>query len=219
MPRSKRVRQRTVPKAQPVRLDSLARREIAQYLLGDRRARLSDDVAEGIAYALGSHLAAHEAGLWPGHTPRANADALRRVVESVDRARTEMCILIEPSDIDDETAEMLRNDAEALTAAMQGFRERLLARVTTLDAMQPIRPEHEAMTQTVGWLRLIFQTFAAPHVRDNEANLRGFVIACLDARGIETSNLKEHPDRLREMLRAKVLLPTPDWPQTPGVVT
>jgi hypothetical protein len=197
-----------------VTLDALARREIAQYLLGDRRARLRDDIAAGIAFTLGCYLPEQ----WRGGTPRSSADALRRVAESLDRARTEMRILIEPSDIDDETAELLRNDAEALTTAMQGSHERLLARAATLDAMQSTRPGHEALTQTVGWLRVIFETFAAAHVRDNEANLRSFVIACLDARRIETGNLKEHPDRLRAMLRAKVLLPTPDWPRTPGVL-
>jgi hypothetical protein len=214
MPRSKRVRRRTVPKARPVSLDRLARREIAQYLLGDRRARLPDNAAAGIAFTLGCHLPEQ----WQGGTPGSSADALRRMAEKLDGAATEMRVLIEPSDIDDETAELLRNDAEALAAATQGFRERLLARAATLDAMQPIRPGHEALTQTVGWLRLIFEAFSAPHVRDNEANLRGFVIACLDARGIETSNLKEHPDRLRSMLRAKVLLPTQDWPRSPGVL-
>jgi hypothetical protein len=214
MPRSKRVRRRTVPKARPVSLDRLARREIAQYLLGDRRAGLPDNAAAGIAFTLGCHLPEQ----WQGGTPGSSADALRRMAEKLDRAATEMRVLIEPSDINDETAELLRNDAEALTAATQGFRERLLARAATLDAMPPIRPEHEARVLTVGYLRLIFQAFATPHVRDNEANLRGFVIACLDAGGIKASDLKEHPDRLRAMLQVKVPLPTPDWPQTPAVL-
>lgn len=113
---------------------------------------------------------------------------------------------------------MLFNDAEALAAAVQRFRDRVQARAATLDKMPSIRPQHEALTQIVGWLRLIFEAFAAPQVRDNEANLRGFVITCLEADGTDTSNLIQHPARLREMLRARVVLPTPDWPRTPGVL-
>jgi hypothetical protein len=55
MPRSKRVRRRTIPKVQSVALDRRARREIAQYLYGDKLASLPDDVAAGIAHTLGSH--------------------------------------------------------------------------------------------------------------------------------------------------------------------
>jgi hypothetical protein len=153
-----------------------------------------------------------------GGTPRRSADALRRVAGFLDRAEIEMRVLTEASDIDDETAELLLNEAKALATAMHGFRERSLVRAATLGAMPPIRPEHEALVQTVGWLRVIFQKIAAPHVRDNDANLRGFIIASLDAHGIDTSNLKEHPDRLRKMLRVKVALPTPDWPRTPAVL-
>ena len=128
-----------------------------------------------------------------------------------------MSVLIDPSDIESETAELLVHDAEAVAAKMESLRERCLARAATLGAMPIIRPEHEARTQTVGWLRVTFQNFAAAHVRDNDANLRGFVLACLDAGGIEASDLKEHPDRLRAMLQVKVLLMPPDWPRTPGV--
>src|SRR5262249_37427223 len=159
-------------------------------------------------------LVAHDTEQWQGHTARRNADALRRIAESLNRAAIEMQILTEPSDINDETVELLINEAEVVAAAMRGFRERILTRAITLDAMPAIRPDHEALTQPVGFLRLTFQNFAAPHVRDKEANLRGFIIACLDAGGIDTGDLKDHPNRLREMLRAKVLLPTPDWPRT-----
>jgi hypothetical protein len=114
--------------------------------------------------------------------------------------------------------EVTRIASRVLAASIQAFRERLLTTAARLDAMPPIRPEHEARVLTVGYLRLTFQAFATPHVRDNEANLRGFVIACLDAGGIKASDLKEHPDRLRAMLRVKVPLPTPDWPQTPVVL-
>jgi hypothetical protein len=175
---------------------------------------LPDDVAAGIEHVLGSH----QPKQWQGGTPRSDADALRRLAESLDRAAFEMRVITEPSDINDETAELLINEAEPLAAAIQDFRERCLARAATLDAMPPIRPEREALVQTVGWLRVIFQTMAAPHVRNNDANLRGFIFACLDAHGIDTSNLKEHPDRLREMLLVKVALPTPDWPRTLAVL-
>ena len=90
---------------------------------------------------------------------------------------------------------------------------------------------HEELTQLVSFLRSIFGALAAPHVRDKsrarastsrkgtrDANLRGFVIACLDAGGIDSGELKEHPDRLRKMLRARVALPPPDWPRTPAVL-
>ena len=212
MPRSKPWRGTTF-KAQPVELDPRARREIAEYL---GLAGLPDDVADGIAHALG----AHQPEQWRGSTPRGDAARLRQLAKSLDRASIKMhAEMTGPySLINDETAELLFNEAETLAAAMQSFRERLLTRAAILHAMAPIRPEHEALTLTVGWLRLIFQSFAVAHVRDNEANLRGFVLACLDARGIETSNLKEHPGRLRAMLQVKVLLPTPDWPRTPGVL-
>jgi hypothetical protein len=212
MPRSKRWRKTTF-KAQPVELDPRARREIAEYL---GLAGLPNDVTAGIAHALG----AHQPKQWRGSTPRGDAARLRRLAQSLDRdsikMRAQMTGLY--SLINDETAELLSNEAEALAAAMQSFRERLLIRAAALDAMPPIRPEHEARTQTIGWLRVIFQNCAAAHVLDNEANLRGFVIACLDAGGIKASDLKEHPDRLRAMLKVKVLLPTPDWPRTPGVL-
>jgi hypothetical protein len=194
-----------------VALDPRARREIAAHL---GLASLPDEIAAGIAHALGSH----QPELWHGGTPGRSADALRRLAEFLNRTGNEMRVLTEPSDIDDETAELLINEADALAAKMQGFRERLVARAAALDAMPPIRPEHEALVQTVGCLRLIFQAVAAPHVRGNEANLRGFVLACLDAVGIDTGTLKEHPDRLRAMLRVKVALPTPDWPRTPSVL-
>ena len=120
------------------------------------------------------------------HAARGSRRALRRLAKSLDQRRVKMhAQMTGPySLIDDETAELLFNEAETLAAAMQSFRERLLTRAATLDAMPPIRPEHEARTQTVGWLRLIFQNVAVAHVRDNEANLRGFVLACLDAGGL-----------------------------------
>jgi hypothetical protein len=212
MPRSKPWRETTF-KAQPVELDPRARREIAEYL---GLAGLPDDIAAGIAHALG----AHQPEQWRGSTARGDAARLRRLAKSLDHASIKMhAQMTGPySLINDETAELLFNETETLAAAMQSFRERLLTRAATLDAMPPVRPEHEARTQTIGWLRVIFQNGAAAHVRDNEANLRGFVLACLDAGEIKASDLKEHPDRLRAMLRVKVLLPTPDWPRTPGVL-
>jgi hypothetical protein len=92
---------------------------------------------------------------------------------------------------------------------------RVLDRAATLDKMSAIQPQHAALTYTMGWLRLIFENFAAPHVRDNEANLCGFVLECLDSSGIDTGDLKEHPARLREMLQARVALHRPGWPRTP----
>jgi hypothetical protein len=163
---------------------------------------------------------------WEGNTPQRSADALRRLDKylkrldkNLDRALIELRVITSRDrPIDDETAQLLFNDAEALAAAMQRFRDRALPRAATLDKMPAIRPQHEALMQIVGWLRVIFEAFAAPHVHDNEANLRGFVTTCLEADGIDTSNLKEHPDRLRKMLRARVVLPTPDWPRTPAVL-
>jgi hypothetical protein len=105
-----------------------------------------------------------------------------------------------------------------LAAATQRFRDRVLDRAATLDKMSAIQPQHAALTYTVGHLRLIFENFAAPHVRHNEANLCGFVLECLDSYGIDTGDLKEHPARLREMLRVKVPLLPPDWPRTPAVL-
>jgi hypothetical protein len=208
-----------VPRVQPRPLDRLSKRQIAEFL---GVARLPDEAAGGVEFALGAYRAAEEG--WEGNTPHSNAKKLQQLDERLNRTLIELRVItnvdpdIDDETVDDETAELLFNDAEALAAAMQRFRDRVKARAATLDAMPAIRPEHEAMKQIVGWLRLTFEAFAAPHVRDNEANLRGFVITCLEADGIDTSNLKEHPARLREMLRARVVLPTPDWPRTPGVL-
>ena len=212
MPRSKHWRDK-IFKAQPKELDPPARREIAQYL---GLASLPDNAVAGIAFSLG----AHQPKQWRGTTPRGDAARLRRLAESLDHIRIKMNAQMtgDYSLLNDETAELLFNEAKALAATMQGFRERLLTRAARLDEMAPIRPEHEARVCTVGYLRLTFEAFATPHVRDNEANLRGFVIACFDAGGIKASDLKEHPDRLRAMLRVKVALPTPDWPRTPSVL-
>src|SRR5262249_1584735 len=126
---------------------------------------------------------------------------------------------IDDETVDAESAELLLNDAEALAATIQAFQDRAQARAATLDKMPAIRPQHEALTQLVAWLRLTFEEFTAPPVRDNEANLRGFVLACLEADEIDVSDLEEHPARLREMLDTQVMLPTADWPRTPGVWT
>jgi hypothetical protein len=212
MPRSEQWRKTTF-KTHPVELDPRARREIAQYL---GLESLPDNAAAGIAFTLG----AHQPKEWRGSTPRGDATRLRRLAESLRSVRVKMRAQFSGSYslINDETAEQLFNDGEALATAMQGFCERLLTRAATLDEMSPVRPKHEARVMTVGYLRLTFQEFATPHVRDNEANLRGFVIACLDNGGIEASDLKEHPDRLRAMLQVKVPLPTPDWPRTRAVL-
>lgn len=215
MSRHERVRPQPIPRVRAEPLDAGAGREIAKFL---GRASLPDDAAAGIAFVAHSHLLLHKTKRWQRHTPRGSADALRRVAESLNRAHKEMRILTEPSKIDDETAELLFNEAEALAANMQSLRERALTRAAALAAMPAIRPEHEALVQAVGWLRLTFQSFAAAHVQNNEANLRGFVLECFDAYGIDTGDLKLHPDRLRAMLRFKVALPTPDWPRTPAVL-
>jgi hypothetical protein len=218
-----------VPEVQPEPLGPHSQRQIAEYL---GLARLPDEAAEGIASTLGAHRAAQETKQWKGHSPRRNANALRRLDKHLNRTLIELRVITKGDHpIDDETAELLFNDAEALAAAVQRFRDRALDRAAMLDAMPAIRPQHEALTQTVGWLRLIFEAFAAPHVQDKsrarastsrkgtrDANLRGFVIACLDAGGIDSGELKEHPDRLRKMLRARVALPPPDWPRTPAVL-
>ena len=143
MPRSKPWRGTTF-KAQPVELDPRARREIAEYL---GLAGLPDDVADGIAHALG----AHQPEQWRGSTPRGDAARLRQLAKSLDRASIKMhAEMTGPySLINDETAELLFNEAETLAAAMQSFRERLLTRAAILHAMAPIRPEHEALTLTV----------------------------------------------------------------------
>jgi hypothetical protein len=221
-----------VPRVQPRPLDRHSKRRIAKFL---GLARLPDEAAAGIAFALGSYWAAHKA--WEGNTPRSSAKKLRRLDERLNRALIALRVVtkldpsIDDEMVDDETFEQLFNEAQALAVAIQHFRDRVQARAATLDKMPAIRPEHEERTQIVGWLRLIFEAFAAPHVQDksgvrastsrkgrHDANLRGFVIECLDADGIETGDLKEHPDRLREMLRAKVALLPPDWPRTPAVL-
>jgi hypothetical protein len=216
MPRPPPLWQVPVPRVQPRPLDPCSRRQIAEFL---GLPRLPDEAATGIAFTLGAHHAAQQTEQWARHTPRRNANALRRLDKHLNRTLIELRVITKRDrPIDDETAEQLFKDAEALAAAVQSFRDRVLTRAATLDEMPAIRPQHEALKQTVGWLRLIFEAFAAPHVRDNDANLRGFVIACLEADGIDTSNLKEHPRRLREMLRTRVALPTPDWPRTPAVL-
>jgi hypothetical protein len=223
MPRSKTLQRMLVPSVHPRPLDSHSQRSIAEFL---GLTRLPDEAHTGIAFSLGSYRAADETRQWEGNTPQRSADALRRLDKylrrldkNLDRVLIELRVITSRDrPIDDETAELLFNEAGALAAAMQCFRDRALARTATLDKIPAIRPRHEALTQIVGWLRLIFEAFAAPHVRGNEANLRGFVIACLDADGIDSSNLKEHPPRLRKMLQARVALPTPDWPRTPAVL-
>jgi hypothetical protein len=57
-------------------LDPHSRRLIAEFL---GLPRLSDEAADGIAFTLGAHRAAHETKQWVGHTPRRNANALRRL--------------------------------------------------------------------------------------------------------------------------------------------
>ena len=216
MPRPPPLWPMPVPRVQPQPLDPRLQRPIAEFL---GLAHLPDEAAAGIAFTLGAHRAAHETKQWAGHTPRRNANALRRLDKHLNRTLIELRVLTRRDrGIDDKTAELLVNDAEDLAAAVQRFRDRALARAATLDAMPAIRPEHEALTLTVGWLRLIFDEFAAPHVRGNEANLRGFVIESLDAGGIDTGELKEHPARLRQMLQVRVALPTSDWPRTNAVL-
>jgi hypothetical protein len=205
---------------QPRPLESHAKRQIAEFL---GFAHLPDQIASGIEFALGSYNAAHKA--WDGNTPRHNAKRLRKLDDRLNRTLIGLRVItnVDPSindeTVDGESAELLIHDAETLTAMIQSFRNRVQARAATLDKMPTIRPQHDALTQLVKHLRLIFEPFAAPHVRDNEANLRGFVLTCLEANEIDISNLKEHPARLREMLDAKVMLAPPGWPRTPGVWT
>jgi hypothetical protein len=214
MPRSQPLRPQPVPKVRPAPLEAYARCEIAEFL---GLAALSDDAADGVAAVLAAYWTADKTGQWRGLTPRKSANGLRRIAEFLNRATRKMRALTEPSDVNAETAELLHNEAEALVAQMRTFRERALAQAAALDAMPTVRPHHEALTQAAGFLRHIFEAFAVPHVRDSDPNLRGFVLACLHAGGVDTGDLKEHPHRLREMLKAKVLLATPDWPRTPGV--
>ncbi len=188
----------------PVPLDPGARSEIAAFL---GLASLPDECAKKISHGLGTHVAL--APHWPGLTPGRNANALRRLAEALNRAMRELRVITEPEHLmEDETTDLLIGDAEPLATMMKGFRERVLARASELDAMGGIRPEHEALACTVAFLKQhCFDIWAAPHVRENEGNMRGFALKCLDAAGIDTGNLKEHPDRLREMMFGVLLVP------------
>lgn len=211
MPRPQRVRPQPIPKVRPEWLNPRDRAKIADYL---GLASLPDGAAAGIAHDLAAYE--FDRSSMKGFTPRRCADELRRVGECLHRAMVALGAITGHA-LDGETSELMLAQAEALTAQIAEFREQAIARAAALDAMRASKPEHEKLTHVVGRLRLIFGAFAEPHVQGNDANLRGFVLECLDAYGIDTGELKVHPDRLREMLKVRVMLLPPDWPRTPAV--